>query len=161
MKSLRIPIALITLLFTGSGSISFSAPGMRVVRQATAEQATLTVTSTCGPASVRVKKGLVLTTPFTVTFARGKTIQLKALDASLSKCGALGIVSPFARFVVNQEAISEGQRSISLTLDQDTAVQIQYGLAATTPVTLSVSSSCTRDTNILVSETTNDGQTGT
>lgn len=161
MISPRIVKILVALLCTLCASTAIAAPRARVVRQAAGEQVTLTVTSTCGPASVRVKKGLVLTTPFTVTFPRGKAIQLKTMDTSLPQCGALGIVSAFSHFVVNQLAMPLGQRTISVTLDQDTAVHVQYAPAARNPVTLSVSANCTRGANILVSETTINGQTGT
>jgi hypothetical protein len=120
----------------------------------------LTVTSSCGSASVKVKKHLVLTTPFSVTFPRGKTIQLKAVDASVPECGGLTVISPFKQFVVNQTATAEGKKSIPLTLDQDTAVLVLYGAAPSTPVTLSVGTSCFRGANILATETTIGGQSG-
>jgi hypothetical protein len=121
---------------------------------------TLTVTSGCGSASVKVKKHVVLTTPFSVNFPRGKTIQLKAVDASLPQCGGHTIVSPFKQFIVNQTATAEAERSITLTLDQDTAVLVQYGTTPSMPVTLSVSANCPRGANILATETTTGGQSG-
>src|SRR5215471_6898010 len=83
------------------------------------EQVTLTLTSTCGSASVQVKGRGVVTTPVSVTFPRGKTVQLRALDDSLAQCDALTVVSPFSRFVVNQTAMPEGKRRVTLTLDRD------------------------------------------
>jgi hypothetical protein len=126
-----------------------------------ADLVTLTVTSTCGSASVRVKKNMVLTTPFSITFPRGKTLKLKALDTSVASCGALPVVSAFKRLIVNQKAIPEGQRAYNLTLDQDTAVMVQYDAASGAPVTLSVSAPCPRGANLLVTETTVGGQSGT
>src|SRR5437762_723600 len=95
IKSARIAFALLALLLAGFSSTMCAASRSRVVRQATDEQVTLTVTSTCGSTRVKVKKRGVLTTPFSVTFPRGKTIKLKALDAELPQCGVVGVVAPF------------------------------------------------------------------
>jgi hypothetical protein len=160
-KPARIGIALMPLLLACCSQTAFATSKARVVRQGPDELVTLTVTSGCGSASVKVKKNTVLTTPFSVSFPRGKTIQLKALDASLPQCGGLTVISPFKQFIVNQTATAEGQRSIPLMLDQDTAVLVQYGAAADTAVTLSVSASCPRGANILATETTFGGQSGT
>lgn len=157
----RIGIALMALLLACCSHTAFATSKARVVMQRPDELVNLTVTSGCGSASIKVKKNVVLTTPFSVTFPRGKTIQLKAVDASLQQCGGLTVISPFKRFIVNQTATPEGQRSITLTLDQDTAVLVQYGAAVGTPVTLSVSTTCLRGANILVTETTISGQSGT
>src|SRR5580765_3361128 len=138
----RIGIALMALLLACCCHTAFATSTARVVMQRPDELVTLTVTSGCGSASIKVKKNVALTTPFSVTFPRGKTIQLKAVDASLQQCGGLTVISPFKRFIVNQTATPEGQRSITLTLDQDTAVLVQYGAAVGTPVTLSVSTTC-------------------
>jgi hypothetical protein len=157
----RIGIALMALLLACCSHTAFATSKARVVRRAADELVTLTVTSSCGSASIKVKKHVVLTTPFNVTFPRGKTIQLKALDASVPQCGGLTVVSPFKQFIVNQTVMPEGERSITLTLDQDTAVLVQYGTLVSTPVTLSVLSNCTAGANILVTETTIGGQSGT
>jgi len=149
------------LLLACCSDTAFATSKARVVRQGPDEQVTLTVTSGCGSASVKVKKHVVLTTPFSVSFPRGKTIQLKAVDSSLPQCGGHTIISPFKQFIVNQTVSVEGERSITLTLDQDTAVLVQYGAAAGTPVTLSVSANCPRGANILATETTIGGQSGT
>lgn len=156
----RVAIAAMSLLLGCCGQDVFATSRAGLVPQS-ADEVTLTVTSNCGSASVKVKKNTVLTTPFSVTFPRGKTIRLKALDTSLPSCGALPVISPFKQFTVNQTATAEGQRSIPLTLDQDTAVLVQYGAAADTPVTLSVSANCPRGAYILATETTFGGQSGT
>ena len=156
----RARMVLIALLLPSCTYPAFAAAGPRGVRQTADEQVNLTVTSTCGSARIRVKKNRVLTTPFTVTFNRGKTITLKALDTSLPQCGALSIVSPFNRFVANQAVMDEGRRAMTLTLDRDTAVLAQYGPATTTPVTLSLSANCPRGANILMTETAIGGQSG-
>ena len=161
MKHARIHIMLITLLLACCGNPASGASAAGVVRQATNEQVNLTVTSTCAAARVRVKRNRVLTTPFTVTFPRGKTIQLKALEISLPQCGTLSVVSPFNRFVVNGVVMDEGQRAITLTLDYDSAVLLQYGATTSAPVTLSLSTSCPPGANIFVTESTNGGQSGT
>lgn len=89
-KPRRIGIALMALLLACCSHTVFATSKPRVVRQGADEQVTLTVTSTCGPVSVKVKKNTFLTTPFSRTFPRGKTIQLKALDTSVPQCGAHG-----------------------------------------------------------------------
>ena len=159
-KPARIYIVLMALLLTCWSHAAVATSGARVLRREAGELVTLTVTSGCGSASIKVKKNVVLTTPFNVTFPRGKTIQLKAQDASVPQCGGLTIVSPFKQFIVNQTAMAEGQRSITLTLDQDTAVLVQYGTLVSTPFTLSVSANCPTGANILVIETTIGGQSG-
>lgn len=157
----RISLAVASLLLLCSSAPALPGSKAQAGAQASDEQVNLTVTSTCGSARIRIKKNRVLTTPFTVTFPRGKTVQLKALDKSLAQCGALSGVSPFNRLVVNQTAVDEGQRAIALTLDYDTAVLVQYGDSTNAPVTLSLSSGCLRGANILVSETATGGQSGT
>ena len=159
-KRARMNLVLITLLLPYCTYPAFAASGPRVVRQTVDEQANLTVTSTCGSARIRVKKNRVLTTPFTVTFNRGKTIKLKALDTSLPQCGPLSVISPFNRFVANWVVMDQGRRTITLMLDRDTAVLVQYGPTITTPVTLSLSASCLRGANILMTETAIGGQSG-
>jgi hypothetical protein len=149
------------LLLAGFSSTLFAACRAKVVRQASDDLVTVTVTSTCGATNVKVSKRGVLTTPFSVTFPRGKTIKLKALGGSLTQCGAAGTVSLFGRFVVNQTAMPEAQKKITLTLDQDTAVQVQYGTEVNTPLTLSVSANCPKGANIQVSENVSSGQSGT
>lgn len=156
----RIARALMVLLLAVFSSTIFAAYGAPVVRQAANEQVTLTVTSTCGSVSIRVKKR-VLTTPFSISFPLGKTIQLKALDGELSGCGVVGAVSPFERFIVNQALMPEAKRKVTLTLDRDTAVQIQYGPTAKTPVTLSVWGGCINGVGIQMSENALGGQSGT
>jgi hypothetical protein len=157
-KHVQMNLVLITLLLASHPA--FAASGARVVRQAIDGQVNLTVTSTCGPARIRVKKNRVLTTPFTVTFNRGKTIQLKALDTSLPLCGALSVVSPFNRFFANQAVMDQGRRTITLTLDRDTAVLVEYGPTTTAPVTLSLSANCPKGANISMTETAIGGQSG-
>jgi hypothetical protein len=157
----RIALALMALLFAGFSSTLFAACRAKVVRQASDDLVTVTVTSTCGATNVKVTKHGVLTTPFSVTFPRGKTIKLKALGGSLTQCGAAGLVSLFGRFAVNQVTMPEAQKKITLTLDQDTAVQVQYGTEVNTPLTLSVSANCPKGANMLVSENASGGQAGT
>jgi hypothetical protein len=156
----RLGIGLMILLPAYFCPKALAGSSPRAVMQAAGEQVNLTVTSTCGSASVQVKGRGVLTTPISVTFPRGKTIQLRALDDSLPQCGAVGVASPFRRFVVNQVLRADGKRRVTLTLDQDTAVLLQYGDGAATPVTLSVGSGCHRGAPILVRENTSNGQSG-
>src|SRR5882672_5375069 len=66
-----IGIALMALLLACCSDTAFATSRARVVRQGPDEQVTLTVTSGCGSASVKVKKHFVLTTPFSVNFPRG------------------------------------------------------------------------------------------
>src|SRR5258708_3963046 len=87
MKPVRIGFALMALVLAGCAQTAFATSGTRVVGQSPDDQVTLSVTSSCGSVSVKFKKHSVQTTPFGVTFPRGKTIQLKALDASLPQCG--------------------------------------------------------------------------
>jgi len=156
----RIGIALMASLLVCFGSTALTPPRPGFITQAANGRVTLTVTSSCGSASVMVKSRGVQTTPFTVTLPRGKTIKLTALDDSLPQCGALSVVSPFRRFVVDQTPIAEGKSRVRLTLDQDTAVLLQYGEAAGAPATLSVFTICTAGAPILVSENTANGQSG-
>lgn len=159
-KSVRIGIAMMALLLGCCSHTVLARSSAMVARQRDNEQVTLTVTSSCGPASIKIKKNVLLTTPFSVTFPRGKTIKLKALDTSLPQCDGLTVVSSFKQLIVNQTVMPERQRAITLTLEQDTAVLVQYGSAAGAPVTLSLSANCPEGANILVRETTAGGQSG-
>lgn len=157
----ELVLVLVSLLFLSCSSPALAASKSQVRTQAIDEQVNLTVTSSCGAAQVRIKKNSVLTTPFTITLPRGKTIQLKVLDKSLAHCGGLSVVSGFNRLIVDQIAADVGQRAIALTVEYDTAVLVQYGASTVEPATLSLSSTCLRGANILVAETGIGGQSGT
>jgi hypothetical protein len=74
----RLGICLMIVLPAYFCSTALAASSAHAVVQAD-ELVNLTVTSTCGSANVQVKGRGVLTTPISLTFPRGKTIQLRAL----------------------------------------------------------------------------------
>jgi hypothetical protein len=163
-KPARIAIALMLLMLACWNNTAFATSRQLeqgpVAGQGVVDLVTLTVTSACGSVNIKLKKNVVLTTPFTVVFPRGKTIQLKAVDPLVPQCDGLTVVTPFKQFLVNQTKMPEGERSVALTLEQDTAVLVQYGTSAVTPVTLSLGSNCFTGANILITETTIGGQSG-
>jgi hypothetical protein len=122
---------------------------------------TLTVTSSCASANVRLSNGEILKTPFSKLLPRGQALTLEVLDSSLPGCGALPVVTNFRRLVVNKELLAKGQSVANLAMEQDTSVFVNYGSQDVPLVTLSVWSTCpTTRTGVRVSENSIAGQTG-
>jgi hypothetical protein len=122
---------------------------------------TLTVTSSCASADVKLSSGEVLKTPFSKLLPREQALTLEVLDSSLPGCGALPVVTNFRRLVVNKESLPKGQIVANLAMEQDTSVFVNYGSNDAPLVSLSVWSTCpTTRTGVRVSENSIAGQTG-
>ncbi len=152
-----IRIALLNALtFTLFFSTSFA--NSAIVQQQP-DLVTLTVSSSCASANVRLSTGETLKTPFNKLLPRGQTITLEALDSSVPYCGALAVETNFRRFVVNNELLPKGQILANLTLEKDTSVFINYGYNDKPTVMLSTWSSCSR-IRVKVDENQIGGQQG-
>jgi hypothetical protein len=147
-----------TVLFTLFCLTGFAAPPDA---QQQTDFVTLTVTSSCASAGVRLSGGEALKTPFSKLLPRGQPLTFEVLDSNLPGCGALPVVTNFRRLVVNKEFLPKGQSVANLAMEQDTSVFVHYGSQDAPLVTLSVWSTCpTTRTGVRISENSLAGQTG-
>jgi hypothetical protein len=157
LKSLMFVFLLNLVILSLFSSTSFAKTA--IAQQQSTDLVTLTVSSSCASANVRLSNGETLKTPFSKQFPRGQNVSFEVLDTSIATCGALPVVSPFRRLIVNNISLAKGEMSAQLTLDKDSSVLINYGFNDTPTVTLSGWTLCGQS-QVRVTENQIAGQEG-